>query len=411
MTIKWKIKKLAFLLNMGTFLVLACFSLSPAGVFFSPDIPVAIGDKSFDERDIVYYDSTDFVLRLSGSSLGIPEGASIDAFAFSESGILFSVDVPITLDSETYTCRDLISYGAGVFSKLLDGEAEGIPQGACIDAATVLEDESIVFSLDILVSIGGTDYQANDLIRWNGVSFSSYFDGSDNGIPDGADIDGAYVVVDADEDGIGIDGDILISLDILVELDNTEFRDNDVIAWDQSLYSMYFEGVSSGLPMNAGVGAVPEIDNCPYYPNGPDRGTCTQQTGLSPNYKWIVSTGQFCENDGECDSGEFCEMEQADHYPPEKNGIGDACDCEGNFNCDQDVDVDAYDMTDFLNDFGREGSYEPCGDPMWGPCNGDFDCDVDVDADDMTKFLEDFGREDSLNPCPTCDGSAWCAYP
>ena len=116
--------------------------------------------------------------------------------------------------------------------------------------------------------------------------------------------------------------------------------------------------------------------------------------------------------DGDCDPGEFCEKEQADNYPPGGNGIGDACDCEGNFNCDEidDVDVDANDLTLYLADFGREGSFKPCGDPMWGPCNGDFDCDVDVDADDLSKYLEDFGRESSLNPCPNCDGSAWCSY-
>ena len=33
-------------------------------------------------------------------------------------------------------------------------------------------------------------------------------------------------------------------------------------------------------------------------------------------------------------------------------------------------------------------------------CKGDFECDGDVDADDVTTFLEHFGRSQFNNPCP-----------
>ena len=52
-------------------------------------------------------------------------------------------------------------------------------------------------------------------------------------------------------------------------------------------------------------------------------------------------------------------MNQEDNYPPGGNDIGDACECEG-----------------------------------------DFDRDGDVDGDDVGKFLEDFGRFEFNNPCP-----------
>jgi hypothetical protein len=42
-------------------------------------------------------------------------------------------------------------------------------------------------------------------------------------------------------------------------------------------------------------------------------------------------------------------------------------------------------------------------------CSGDFDCNVD--ADDVTKFLEDFGRSQFFNPCPACVAGDWCVYP
>lgn len=147
------------------------------------------------------------------------------------------------------------------------------------------------------------------------------------------------------------------------------------------------------------------LDNCPNHPNGPSQGTCTQTVGVN----LIVSTGQFCTVDADCDPGEFCEKIQADNYPPGGNGIGDACDCEGNFDCDDDTSVDANDVTAFLIDFGRNIFLNPCTTAI--PCNGDFLCDGDVDADDVAKFLEDFGRSQFNKPCPSCTGGPWCAYP
>jgi len=54
-----------------------------------------------------------------------------------------------------------------------------------------------------------------------------------------------------------------------------------------------------------------------------------------------------------------------------------------------------------------------------GPCTADFDCDLDVDAHDVIEFLNQFGRDPYYNPCPgsrcpiTCEGTLsaegrWC---
>jgi hypothetical protein len=117
------------------------------------------------------------------------------------------------------------------------------------------------------------------------------------------------------------------------------------------------------------------------------------------------------DNDGFPNSEDNCpdtqNLYQEDTYPPQGNGIGDACDCEGNFDCDQDVDAE--DVTTFLNDFGRNTYSNPCVNA--NQCKGDFSCDGDVDAVDVTKFLEDFGRNTYSNPCPTCVEGDWCVYP
>lgn len=96
---------------------------------------------------------------------------------------------------------------------------------------------------------------------------------------------------------------------------------------------------------------------------------------------------------------------QEDTYPPQGNGIGDACECEGDFDCDEDVDAE--DIREFLLYFGRGTYNDPCTND-W--CNGDFNCDGAVDADDLIKMLEDLGRNYYDNPCPACGGEDWCSY-
>ena len=139
-------------------------------------------------------------------------------------------------------------------------------------------------------------------------------------------------------------------------------------------------------------------DNCPGKPNWLLGGTCV--TG---------NIGVFCMNYQVCGVGGYCSKDQEDTYPPPSgNDIGDACDCEANFDCDQDVD--ANDVTAFLTDFGRSQYNNPCINGK--QCKGDFSCDGDVDANDVTKFLEDFGRSQYNKPCPICtQGQPWCVYP
>jgi hypothetical protein len=98
---------------------------------------------------------------------------------------------------------------------------------------------------------------------------------------------------------------------------------------------------------------------------------------------------------------------QEDTYPPQGNGIGDACECEGNF--DGDLDCDGTDAATFKIDFGRSTILHSCiaGDP----CNGDFSCDGDVDGTDASLFKSDFGRGQFQNSCPACVGGIeWCQY-
>jgi len=164
------------------------------------------------------------------------------------------------------------------------------------------------------------------------------------------------------------------------------------------------------------------IDNCISIPNGFDSGTCTKGAVALP-----CTSDEQCGVDGFCSMGnedtdsdylgDACDNcpdtpnpDQADTYPPQGNAIGDACDCEGNFNCAEDQDVDGSDAVLFKRDFGRSTTLHPCvaGDT----CNGDFTCDGDVDGTDASLFKADFGRGAFNRPCPVCaTGIQWCSYP
>jgi len=116
------------------------------------------------------------------------------------------------------------------------------------------------------------------------------------------------------------------------------------------------------------------------------------------------------DDDGFSDEEDNCPNDfnptQEDNYPPQGNEIGDACDCEGNFDCDEDCD--GTDAAKFKIDFGRSTFNNPC--ESGDSCKGDFDCDGDCDGTDASGFKVDFGRSSFNNPCPACEVGDWCVY-
>ena len=109
--------------------------------------------------------------------------------------------------------------------------------------------------------------------------------------------------------------------------------------------------------------------------------------------------------DNPCTGGETadCDDNCLEFYNPEQidvdsDGNGDICECKGDF--EADGDVDATNLSQILEHFGRNPYTNPC--IPEDPCTGDFDNDDDVDADDITVILEEFGRNKWFLPCPPC---------
>ncbi len=139
-------------------------------------------------------------------------------------------------------------------------------------------------------------------------------------------------------------------------------------------------------------GAGDVCDNCPVHPNATLLGTCVKQH----NPTLVLVIGGDCAVDAECTGpSEFCDLNQLDSN---SNGQGDICECEGNFDCDDNVD--GSDAIIFKAEYGRSPYSNPCTEE--NPCPADFDQDGDVDGSDALKFKEDFGRSEFDDPCPPC---------
>jgi hypothetical protein len=137
-----------------------------------------------------------------------------------------------------------------------------------------------------------------------------------------------------------------------------------------------------------GLGDV--CDNCPALPN-------VYQEDADAD-----GVGNICDN---CPY--HVNPDQKDSCPPGGNGKGDACECEGNFDCD--ADVDGSDAAKFKNGFGRNPLTNPC--TIDNPCDGNVDCDLDKDGFDASRFKRDFGRSIYNDICRDCAAKPFCPYP
>jgi len=174
----------------------------------------------------------------------------------------------------------------------------------------------------------------------------------------------------------------------MVYFDVTSAVEHDLFDPDQTNYS--------GFYMDSDWG---EDDSIEFYDHTDS--LCAPQ---------LIISDTVGDNDGIPSSIDNCpnipNTDQLDSYPPQGNGIGDACECKGDFSCDGDVD--GSDASTFKVDFGRSIIVHPCiaGDA----CNGDFSCDGDVDGTDASLFKADFGRSSMQNSCPACVQGEWCMY-
>ncbi len=143
---------------------------------FSPSYPLTLGATDYEPRDLVSFDGVNFSLFLGGSAAGIPAEARIDALFLDSGGApLLSFDVPVNLGGTDYSPSDLVRFSGGLFSLAWDAQAAGVPADADLAGADLDSGGNLITTFDVPTNLGGTDYLPGQLVRWNGITFSSFF--------------------------------------------------------------------------------------------------------------------------------------------------------------------------------------------------------------------------------------------
>jgi len=176
-----------------------------ARIMVSSDIHARVADPD-DGAVTLGRDTTIFDLDGNGFGDGFspfPAGVNrdgLDITGFHLSPRRYSIDTAIIIAGQPVRPIDIFSFdGFGVPQLALAGRVEGIPENARIDAVSVDPDTGdLVFSLDISATLDSQIYFPTDLIRWDGATFSLFFNGLTLFMQQpGSNIDAAHVL-DAD---------------------------------------------------------------------------------------------------------------------------------------------------------------------------------------------------------------------
>jgi hypothetical protein len=129
--------------------------------------------------DVVRYDGLAYSIEFDAFAAGIPRGVVTDATSLSAGGLLLSFDTTVDLGGGLVVAdEDLVEWNGAMFSMLFDGSAEGLDAGLDVDAAQDLGGGLLAMSFDTAGSVGGIAFDDEDVLRFDGASWSLEFDGS-----------------------------------------------------------------------------------------------------------------------------------------------------------------------------------------------------------------------------------------
>lgn len=162
------------------------YSIAPGGdVLLSFDTTTSLpGGVTAAANDVVRWDGQTYAIELDGSDHGIPAGAQIDAIGFVEGDLLLSFDVTVVVGNVTANDEDLVrleSTQPDVWTLFFDGSVRGVPAGADLDGADVLDGNGhLALSFDVSGSAGGVAFDDEDVLDFDPGSgtWAMRYDGS-----------------------------------------------------------------------------------------------------------------------------------------------------------------------------------------------------------------------------------------
>jgi hypothetical protein len=219
------------------------------GLFFSTTGNGAIPGVGgpFDDADIYSWDGAAYGRDFNASAVGLPGAADVDGYDRVDANhfyVSFGSNIAVP-GLGVVQDEDVLYYDNGTWSVYFDGTAHGLTGAARdIDAITV-NGGTLLFSTVGNVNppgVGGTPDNA-DIYRWNGTAFDRVWNASGNGISGSANVDG-MVRLGANSMYLSFGGST--SLPGLGTV-----QDEDVVYFDGTSWSVYFDGSVHGLTSNS----------------------------------------------------------------------------------------------------------------------------------------------------------------
>ena len=243
------------------FLAQAAFAQST--VSLSPDVTIALGPTGF-----VVGDQEVVVDDLAGGYaieplVAIPAPADVTGFARSGAAYALSFAQTTSLPGGLVVQPGDVALAdaSSTYSLFFDGSLEGLPDGVKVDAVSFAPG-GLLLSFDRTVDVGGFVVADEDLVRWKDGAYSLVFDGSDAGLDRSVDVDGAQDLAF---------GNFLVSFDTTGIVAGIVFRDEDVLRYENGAWSVEFDAPSLETDwIRADVDAftIPEPGNLPAIVSG-----------------------------------------------------------------------------------------------------------------------------------------------
>ena len=242
-------------LLLAGFLAAAPASAAQKPVLFSPDISAQYGTvvpTLVDDDKAAVDDGAGRVTippQVAAMFAAVPASAQVADFELSSApavGLLLAVDTTVALPglpaSSPAESRDVVRFdpATSTFSMFFDGSANGVPDGVAIDAIATDPSDRLLLSFDTTVSLPGVGtVDDEDLVRFASGTWTMEFDGSARGVPPELDLDAAHRVHGGNT--------LLVSFDGSGSVGGVAFDDEDVLAFDTvaPTWSMYFDGSQS----------------------------------------------------------------------------------------------------------------------------------------------------------------------
>ncbi len=190
-----------------------------------------------DDDSITMFDLSLGTADATGFFNGL-DNADVDAYHNSDAcgPRLFSLDASAEINGTVMRPGDVFATNG---SKILDAQAEGIPDNVNVDAVSrSIDNCDIVFSIDIDAEISGVAYRPSDLIAWNDSAGFSLF--RTLGLQQ--NVDALHILGG---------GRLLLSVDTDLSILGNAFQDEDVIEVIPGGPGAFFELSFSPSPFDA----------------------------------------------------------------------------------------------------------------------------------------------------------------